>query len=152
MSIEKTRLGWLKGPMIGAMLVLIVAIAFGYMVFGSMGVALAYLRGQSVFVTPKSYDIGVCTDQELKVAKFRIHNLSRSDLVVTGANTNCTCVMPGEYPISIPPGKSREIEFQVRLSKAQPILSQLVTLYTDSADQHAIPLRITAQVESNRPR
>jgi len=145
---------WLSCAMrtsLGAAIFALLAFASSYLVFGSPVVALAYLRGERVIAVPRSFDVGLGADHEMKTATFRVRNYSGRELIITGANTNCTCIMPGEYPVRVASGGSRDVELQVRLSTKQPELSQVVTLYTDSPNQAAIPLRITGRVGMPRP-
>lgn len=120
----------------------------------AIGATLSLLPGIRHFVTGtppidvdhSTADIGTVSRGDLATAGFVLKNQSRSTIIVTGAETSCSCTTTSTLPARLLPHSTTEITFNVATKNLDKNtnLSQTVLLHLGSGD--VIPLRIVGYV------
>jgi Protein of unknown function (DUF1573) len=141
---------WLRGSLLGSMVIVLLLVALSYWSFGSPSYSLAYIGGQRVAASPSVYDLGTGREGETRRAVFNVRNLGARPVVITGMQTSCTCITAGSFPISLDPGTAEDIAFSVRFSAEGTALSQPIILYTDLSEQQALTLRVEGRLLPSR--
>ena len=88
----------------GATLFLLL-ISAGILRFGGVGPLIAYINGESVYLTPRLLDLGPCEAGSEAVAAFRLQNLSSKEIPVVGERSSCNCAFSEQIPIVAEPNR-----------------------------------------------
>jgi hypothetical protein len=116
-------------------------------VFGSIPVALRYLRGERLVVEPTTISVGDGFAGVEEEAAFLIRNLSDKPVCILGATQSCTCLSIEQLPISILAHTSRVMRLGIRREgKSTERFEQGITYYTDSLQHPSFLLRIRGRI------
>ncbi len=108
--------------------------------FGSVENAVLYLNGHRFRFGPAQI-VERNAGSGLGIINVPVTNLSKSELIIAGANSNCRCVQPLGIPMTIAARDSAivNIQFQIPESKRW----QVVTCYVDcGVDRHVIDVEL----------
>ncbi len=83
--------------------------------YGSIGTAVAELRGDCLTATPDVVDFGAGRPGEILVATVVITNRSDRQIRLVGGTSDCSCVATEDLPVTIPAGKAVEIRLQLKI-------------------------------------
>ena len=100
--------------------------------FGSIPVALHYLRGDRLILEPASLHAEGLTISNFVVVTTEIHNYTRAPVRLLGSAANCTCVTAKDLPGVIPAGEIGRVAFGVRALPGKPEVNQRIVIYTDN--------------------
>ena len=128
-------------------LVCAVLVGVSGLVFGSVEVAFAKLRGETVAVTPY-VDFGIGKPGETLEATATVTNYTNEPVRLIGGTTDCSCATIDDFPLTIPPGG--KAEFRVRLKVVADKSGQLTrkaTVRTDYPSRPMIQFRIGCRIE-----
>jgi hypothetical protein len=102
--------------------------------YGSMAGALARLQGHVLHVEPRVQDLGVLQHKHSGSASFKLSNLTDSPIVVVGATTTCGCFMTERLPLTVAPGETQSLEFNVTAVRPRVgnAYEQIATLHLDT--------------------
>ncbi len=118
--------------------------------FGSIAYALAYVRGERLFVAEPIASLSNVEAGRPYEVTFRLVNLTSSRYLVVGCTTSCGCTAPQALPLAISP--SGETDFKLRLVPGANRSGSIgIRLFTDHPDRSELPLRIDTTVASFPP-
>lgn len=132
---------------LGGVFLLFVLLGLGIFRFSGFGPFMAYVNGESVFVTPKKLDLGRCEADSQTVAIFKMTNLTSKEISVVGERSSCNCAFSEQIPVIAAPGKTVDIKVNVHLPKYDTSYDQTITFMVAEPDRLAMyPVRVTATV------
>jgi hypothetical protein len=134
----------LRYVLIGGSLLAAVVLFYAWRL-SSLSLALAYVEGERLVVSPLDVDLGECDSKSNHVATFTLTNLAAGPIRIVGSRESCNCLRLGELPITIEPRQSRDISIRAFVAgKAE--YSQAIILYVDDGGLRSVALRIHAKV------
>jgi hypothetical protein len=129
-------------------LLLGLAAAVAHLVCGSVDVALARLRGETVSVSSDYLNFGSGRAGETLTSVVRVFNRTDAPVKVVGGSSDCSCVTTKDLPVEIAPGGSVELTIQLVLPRTQPgVFTRTAVLWTDHEMRRTIPLQLGSRVE-----
>lgn len=131
------------------LLLLGLAAATAQLMYGSVDLALARLRGETVSVSSSYLDFGSGRPGDTRTAVVRVFNRTDTPVRVVGGSSDCSCVTTRDLPVEIAPGGSAELTVQlVLLPYLQPgAFTRTAVLWTDHEKRRAIQLQLGCRVE-----
>ena len=137
-----TRVG-----VVAAVLVVLAVVAVGR--YGSVGFAIAALRGQSLIPDAARKSFPAASTWKTISIHFDLRNVSRVPIRVVGSRSSCTCVLAAEtFPLEIPPGEQRRIQVKVHPRDPSAFL-ETVRLFTNAPNQREFDLAIESRKGEN---
>jgi hypothetical protein len=91
-----------------------------WMIFGSLPVALRYLRGERLIAEPTRIHLNHLSAEVPTEALVEVRNYNLRAVQLLGATTQCTCVFARDLPVTIPAGRRFRLPIQVRLLPGKP--------------------------------
>lgn len=85
--------------------------------FGGIGQMIAYMNGESIYISPKVQNLGSLEASTKTVAIFHLTNLMLQEIVVVGERSSCSCAFSEKIPITVAPGKTVDLKINVHLSE-----------------------------------
>jgi hypothetical protein len=116
------------------------------LLFGSVEVGLARLRGEVVSVQLPLLDLGVLRQDEIRETSVTLMNWMDSPVLIYGATSNCDCLVTEALPVTIEPRAAGTVMVKLRAPPEPGTFFKQVTLYTDAPRARTIPARITGSV------
>ena len=154
------RVIWVRSVLLvslGAAATLIVLAIGAIFAFGSVQVAIAYLRGERLVPYPRVVDIGEVSPGERTQVRFSVHNLSdRPVKLVGGGASNCPCLSIPGLPVTVASGDSIPVAVDYKhLSprSAPREFAENVNIYNDLQGNRPLVVRIigtTSEESSER--
>jgi hypothetical protein len=111
--------------------------------YGSIGSALAVMKGKPLLVEPWAHNINTRGLKVIPVV-FELHNPSHTAISVVGSKSSCDCVGTNELPIQLGPGERTSLQFIVHIEQTASEYHGSITLYTDVPTQPELRLAIRA--------
>lgn len=146
-SVRDAVLG-LGRPALAVALILGLLAASAHLAFGSIGSALATLRGQSVVVSNDYVDFGPGRPGEVLRAGIRVFNYTKSSVTVLGGTSDCTCDTTGDLPVKIAPGGSADLTIQLIIPPTSPgVITRNAALWTDCETRRQVRLHLGGRIE-----
>jgi hypothetical protein len=115
-------------------------VAFALFQYGSLGAALAHLRGDPL--VPDSYSKSVGDIREGVNVSFRLTNTTRKPIELLGANTSCTCTVVSGLPVTIPAGGAYLLGVTVNPKEDVKPADARIRIFTDLPDHRYMDLKI----------
>lgn len=122
---------------------------FAHYRHGSIGAALASMRNERLTVYPATVDMGSGDAGESKDAAVEITNRTEHPIRLIGGTADCSCIVLGDLPVTIPPGETRSITVTVRLPRSPGIFTRKAELAIDDGDFKKVSFRITGRIVSS---
>lgn len=148
------RASWLLRTAILSAVVLVTAAGAVLWHYGSVGSALASLRGERYYCEPDRIHVGSMVPGSTGKVVVRVSNLSSQPLGLLGAHESCGCMVADGIPTTIPPLEARSIVVQVTAGDKEEYFEHSLTLYFDDPDrpEYRVSLhgRVISKGDSNR--
>jgi hypothetical protein len=125
---------------------LAVLAGLAYSQFGSIGTALAFLKGDRVLLYPRVQSIGSLPQGEPKSVCTIIKNVADREINIVGAKPSCDCVVASKLPLSLRPGASAPLDVLFQGSSRTGVISGNLILFTDFPAQPEVVLRVVGKV------
>ena len=77
--------------------------------FGSIEIAVAFLRGERLIPSSRTVDLGECVVGQAYEIPLVVHNFSDQEAILQDVQNSCRCVDKDWGAVTIPPGESRSI-------------------------------------------
>lgn len=146
----KNTLKWLAATLAVAFLCSLGLALAGVAVYGSVPLAIAALRGQSIGVDEHIKSFGEAAANQSTQVRFVLTNLKNRRVNVIGATYACSCtISETKIPFDIAPMSRKEVLISIRPPSRTPLVDQRILLYTDQPNQPEVVLRVTGSVKSN---
>ena len=117
------------------------------LVFGSVEVAVAKLRGESLSVTPY-VDFGSGKPGEALEATATVTNYTDAPVRLIGGTSDCSCATIEDFPLTIPPGERASFRLKLNVIAGKGgQFTRVVTVRTDCPARPVIQFRIGCRVE-----
>ena len=119
----------------------------GTAAYGSVGAALAHLRGESL-VSPDYLDFGTTRPGDRIARSASITNYSGEPIRLIGGTSDCSCVTTTDLPLTIPPGGTVDFRVLMEIPAATTTgrLTRTAEVATNCAQRRIIRLRLGAHV------
>lgn len=114
--------------------------------FGSVGAALAALRGEEVSVRPALVEAGEGAPGERLQASVELVNWTDRTIRIVGGTSDCSCVATADLPLSIPPGEARSVSVRVGLKGGPGRFTREVAFLTADEKLQVIRFRLTGRI------
>ena len=114
--------------------------------FGSIEHALAYARGERLFVEHPSRSLGAVEAGRLYRVDFRLSNDSDQPIRVVGFRSSCGCTTMSDLPMLIPPADMRSITVRLNPSASSLVSDSQLRVYTDHPPKPELSLRLIANI------
>lgn len=151
--MHRLKIGpWRSWVVTALMTVAVLAILAGWAryQFGSVGHALAYARGERLYVDEPVKSLGEVEAGRLYHVTFRLCNDSDRPVRIVGFRSSCGCTTASDLPMTIPPSKACWLVVRF-VPKDKPKVSDTqVSIYTDHAQRPEIGLRLIANVTPSK--
>ncbi len=119
--------------------------------FGTPGLALAWLRGERLVLSPAEADLGECQPRTEHVARFTLANLTDRPVRVVGGEQSCACVALDELPVEVAARGSGEISVQFFVAGEGLYAQQLLLYIDDDGELKTVSARVTARIRQEGP-
>jgi hypothetical protein len=146
--LASLRLAALPAAVFTTLLVLIVTIGVGVanLGFGSTGSAIAYFRGERVSVSPRVVDVGRTPRGESRRTSITLSNWTERPVRFFGGTADCSCTVLHDLPITIPPGESRTVEVEVKLTGPPGLFTRHAAFLVEDEGLRRLDFRLTGQI------
>jgi hypothetical protein len=114
--------------------------------FGSLSSALAYLRGEQLWIEPRLVDMGEGYPGETQAAAVEVVNQTDHPIRLIGGTADCSCTTTEDLPLTIPAGDSRPITVKIHLPRAPGMYTRTARLLTDDEQTRIIGFRLTGRI------
>src|SRR5438128_390217 len=121
----------------------------GLLRFGSVGAALAALRGEEVSVRPSLVEAGEGAPGERLQTSVELINRTGRTIRIVGGTSDCSCVATTDLPLSIPPGETRSVTVSVALRGGRGRFTREVSFLTADEKLQVIRFRLTGRTSGN---
>lgn len=150
-GMSEKRLSWLALTLLFATASLAVCLVTAWLQFGSIGGALAFLRGDRLIPDAYSKSIGVIHIGKTKSVSFSLTNHGSESMRILGCMASCSCTVPDKLPLSIEPGETHNFSFTILIHKSLEQAKHLhlpVALHTNIAFQPRMDLVIEGELRN----
>jgi hypothetical protein len=114
---------------------------------GGIGQMIAYMNGESIYVSPGILNLGSFEAGIKTVAIFHLTNLTSQEISVVGERSSCSCAFSETIPITAAPRKTVDLKINVHLPEYESSYDQTVTLMIAEPKRLVMyPVRITAKI------
>lgn len=132
---------WLALALFGGMVAVTGGIS--WFAFGSIPVALRYLRGERLILEPARIHAANLTTTEPVAAYTEIRNYTPRPVQLLGASARCTCVFALDLPATIPAGRTFRLPVKVRALSDKPSVDETLIVFTDCKDRPQLRVRVS---------
>jgi hypothetical protein len=129
---RKWASSWLATTMILACAACALLLVVGIQLFGSTASTLAYLRGDPLIPDSYTKSFGTASEDERPSVAFRLMNCTKQTITILGSNVSCTCIIPSNTPLAVPPGGSAILRVSVRSKAGNRRIAERLRLLTDA--------------------
>jgi hypothetical protein len=139
---------FLTSSLVTGALITSAILALGYVHFGSLRVAFAYLRGERLISSSRLIECGALQPGAERDLEFSICNFTAASIKLLGATPTCGCIITDQVPASIAPGERKQMHLHLRapVGATDREFWQEVVYYTDYADKQVVTLAIHGTV------
>lgn len=111
--------------------------------FGSVEVAFAKIRGETITLSPSFVDFGTAKRGDILKSTATISNWTDYPVRLIGGTTDCTCVIVEDFPLTIP--AKENATFRLRLTnsgESSGRLTRAVIVRTDNSTRPTIRFNV----------
>lgn len=119
-----------------------------YLRYGSLKVAVASIRSESIIADQEVKYVDVGEEAEVLAVSYELRNISGSSAAVTGYKVSCECMTGDRMPLVIGPGEARAMQFRVESEGHSRGFRREIVLITDQPDQPFLNLKIIGNPKS----
>ncbi len=112
---------------------------------GTADAAVAYLRGERVFLSQSVFDFGTVPAGEVAAAAVEVRNLSGREVRIVGGTSDCSCTMIEDLPVTIPAGGTARVTVRLAMPAGAGNFSRTATLWTDAPGHQSIPVALAGR-------
>ncbi len=129
---------------------LAVAYFAGVWAYGSLGVAVARLRGEVVIADPSAVDFGGAARGEVRERQVMVWNFSPAPVRVVGGTADCACTTLADLPVTVPPGEGRPAIVRLRYVGTPGVFAHAAELMVadDGGATRKLRLTLRGRVEA----
>ena len=124
----------------------LLGVAAARLEFGSIPVAVLYLRGERLILTPTDLRVDGLTRAKPVLVTAEVRNFGPTPVRVLGSAVNCSCVSVKEMPEAVPAGGRCAIVFEVHALPGKPDVDQQVVFFTDHPTRPCLGVHVKGQV------
>jgi hypothetical protein len=142
----KASLTWLAATVLAASVGLGCLAAVGVYLFGSVGNAVGYMKGQRVFARPEAL-VSTVTGKAREFS-VTVSNLGKRPVRILGVQSSCSCVATHGIPVDLPANSRCTIKANFRpKGKQTGRFTQTLRLFTDEPNQQHLDVLVHFYVE-----
>jgi len=125
--------------------------------FGTIGSAIAALRGETLIVQPASQWIGVVRPGQKVALTYALTNLSSRPTRLLGSRVSCTCTAPDRLPMTLGPRETRVFHVMFTAPNWEPTNSEEaefrdeLVVYTSDPSHPQIRLSLAGKMAIGPP-
>lgn len=118
-----------------------------HLTFGSFEDALAWLRSESLSVSPLFLDLGDVRPGESRKASIAVRNRSQQPVHLLGGTLSGVWSVVEDLPLTVEPGETRGVTLRLKVPQSEPgILTYPVVFWTSDAAQREIRVNVACRV------
>ncbi|HET6574025.1 MAG TPA: DUF1573 domain-containing protein [Fimbriiglobus sp.] len=121
-----------------ALALIVIAYSAGVWAYGSLGVAVARIRGEVVVADPDVVDYGEATRGETRIRRVTVWNFSDTPIRVIGGTADCSCTALSDLPVTVPAGESRPVTVELRYVGTPGVFAHTAELMVDEGSMTSI--------------
>ncbi|MFI5456161.1 MAG: DUF1573 domain-containing protein [Isosphaerales bacterium] len=123
--------------------------------FGAVGVAVALMKGETLFVDSSTKSFGVVPAGDPIVVSYKLTNRGDQNIRIVGCRAVCRCMVPEDLPFTLRPKESRNFPILIRNPKGEggsrsQTINWGITLFTTNPAQAQIPLTVKGELRTRR--
>jgi hypothetical protein len=131
---------WLSLAVSGALLALGATVVARS--FGSLPVALRYVRGERFFLEPAWLRVGPLEVGKPITAYAEIRNHTSGPVRLLGADHRCICAVAKGLPATVPAGAIFRLPIAVQALADKPMVDESIVIFTDSKDRPELVVHV----------
>jgi hypothetical protein len=134
---KQFRLAYLIAP---------ICVFFAFLIwyfFGSLPVALRFLRGERLILEPSQVRVGKLSTATPVMASTRICNYTSGRVRLLGFNSQCTCVVAQALPAVIPAGGTYDLAIEIRAIPNKQVVDEAIVIFTDNRKHPRLGVRVS---------
>jgi hypothetical protein len=116
--------------------------------FGSVPVALRYLRGERLILEPSEIRIDRPKNGGSVTVEALVSNMSDRPVNLMGANASCSCVVTSRLPAIVEPGGQFKLPITVNVTPDK-IVDETIVLFTDHPNHVRLSVRVMAALPAS---
>lgn len=129
--------------LIVSFLLLSSVLGWAYLRTGSAALIPRFLNGEQLLVDPMIISLGAQEKGATAECSLRVVNATRGEVTLVGAQRSCACITVDQFPLSIPPGRSRELQLVLHVGVHSGQFEESVKFFTDYAGLQAFAVRVS---------
>lgn len=143
-QVQRSAPSWITATIVFTNIGLACLVACALYFFGSVGEAIAYVRGQRLFASAD----GVVTAVEGQTQEFDlvVRNMGGRRVRILGGQSSCSCLVALGVPTDLPARGRLVIRVSFRPKRRTGQFSQAIRLFTDDLDQSDLDVLVNCQV------
>ena len=112
---------------------------------GTTDAAVAYVRGDRVFVRLATVEYGAIPAGGTGAARVEVVNLTAGAVRVVGGTSDCSCTAVADLPAEVPAGGSVVVAVRLKAPDTAGNFSRTAWLWTDAPGHRSLPLLLVAR-------
>lgn len=142
-TANPTRISSLLPGVVIVGVVSMLGVAVLWLVFGSLPVAVRYLRGERLILEPARLRAERLSTSTPVLLTTTIRNFTGRPVRLLGSSVRCTCVVTQKLPAMIPPGGTFRLSLRVQASAEKPTVDEPIVIFTDHREHPRLGVRVT---------
>ncbi len=125
--------------------------------YGSIGNAIAALRGEVLIVRPETHRFGPVDLGQKVTLEYTLTNVSSAPVRLLGSHSSCSCTVPDRLPMTLRPRETRAVRVrfdapeQIPASAEGTQFHQDVIIYTSDPSRPQVTLGLVGEVRRPDP-
>ncbi|WP_010583273.1 DUF1573 domain-containing protein [Schlesneria paludicola] len=142
LSIPKSDFGLL---LLSLVVLFVLVVGFAWIRTGSPTLVWPWLQGLHVVFEPRELVFDGLTVGKVRTSKFRVTNISSSNVTLLGIESSCACISLDQFPKSIEPGGVGTLDVVLQ-PRAAGTFHRKVRVFTDVEGEPPALLTIVGTV------
>ena len=125
--------------------------------YGSIGNAIAALRGEVLIVHPETHRFGPVEPGQKVTLEYTLTNLRPVPVRLVGSHSSCSCTVPDRLPQTLGPWETRAVRVRFDTPEQIPAAAegtqfhQEVVIYTSDPSRPQVTLALVGEVRRPNP-
>jgi hypothetical protein len=128
------------------LLVLILFATYVSLYFRSFSRALAYSRGDRIFVDNPNIVLDKSRFTKTRTLNYIVTNLTNAPIEILGTQISCSCISIDKLPSSLVPFQTIEFQVIISIPKDSKNFGGSIRIFTDDPYQKEMALSFTGQI------
>jgi hypothetical protein len=140
----KSRLTWVISTAGLTLLIALILASYGIQRFGSIGKAIAYVRGERLLMDEPIRDLGQVQSGQTVQLSYSVTNWTGKPITFVGIRSSCTCAIPEVPEEILQDRQTGTVRVNVLVPQKSGKFSGALTLFTDDLHYSSVVFGFTA--------